>query len=172
MNYLEELHHIEIIIDEVALTDEGITLDKNVDLVLSGITLRSALRLLLEPLGLTYVIEDEVMKITTQTKADEKMSTRVYPVADLVIRIQAGQGMGGGGMGGGMGGGGMGGGGMGGGGMGGGGMGGGMGGGGFGGGFFNIPAEKIQPKVNPVKNPEPQQLDNNAIQSLKKKRNK
>jgi hypothetical protein len=51
-------------------------------------------------------------------------------------------------------------------------MGGGMGGGGFGGGFFNIPAEKIQPKVSPVKNPEPQQLDNNVIQSLKKKRNK
>ena len=46
------------------------------------------------------------------------------------------------------------------------------GGGGFGGGFFNIPAEKIQPKVNALKNPEPQQLDNNAIQSLKKKRNK
>ena len=170
LDYLEDLHRIEIIIDEVALTDEGIVKDQPVNLVLSGITLRSALRLLLEPLGLTYVIEDEVMKITTQTKADEKMSTRVYPVADLVIRIQAGQG--GGGMGGGMGGGGMGGGGMGGGGMGGGGMGGGMGGGGFGGGFFNIPAEKIQPKVNALKNPEPQQLDNNAIQSLKKKRNK
>ena len=104
------------------------------------------------------------------------MSTRVYPVADLVIRIQSGAG---GGMGGGMGGGGMGGGGMGGGGMGGGGMGGGgmgMGGGGFGGGgFFNIPPEQVKPKANNVDAANPAdapKLDNAAIKNLKKKRNK
>ena len=172
LDYLEDLHHIEIIIDTPALADEGISTDQNVNLVLSGITLRSALRLLLEPLQLTYVIEDEVMKITTQQKADEKTSTRVYPVADLVVRITAPQGGGMGGMGGGMGGmgGGMGG-------MGGGmgGMGGGMmgGGGGFGGGgFFNIPAEKVPAKNNAVKAADAPKLDNQALQSLKKKRTK
>jgi hypothetical protein len=107
---------------------------------MKGITLRSALRLLLQPLGLTYIIEDEVMKITTQAKADEKTSTRVYPVGDLVIPIRPPQMMGGGmgGMGGGMGmmGGGMGG-------MGGGmgGMGGGMGGIGMGMGMMSVPPE-------------------------------
>jgi len=45
------------------------------------------LKLLLEPVQLTYVIEDEVMKITTASKAGEKLQTRVYPVADLVIPI-------------------------------------------------------------------------------------
>jgi hypothetical protein len=110
--------------------------------------LRSALKLMLEPHELTYVIQDEVMQITTVTKADEKLTTRVYPVADLVIPIISGMGGGGGGMGGGMGG--MGvmgnpfGGGMGGMGMGGMGMGGmGMGMGGFGGGFFSVPPEKV-----------------------------
>jgi hypothetical protein len=88
---------------------------------------------------LTYVIEDEVMKITTSAKAGEKLQTRVYPVGDLVIPIITprvgglGGGIGGGGAAGGIGGGGFGGGGLGGGGFGG-------GGGGFGGGsgFFNV----------------------------------
>lgn len=142
LNYLEDLHHIEIWIDKLALQDEGVNSDQQVTLVLSGISLRSALRLMLEPLGLTYLIEDEVMKITTQSKADEKMSTRVYPVADLVIPVQPPQGGGLGGFGGGLGGGGGIGGGQGGfGGLGGGGGfgGGGLGGGGLGGaGFFSV----------------------------------
>src|SRR5262249_42000105 len=130
LSYLEDLHKIEIWLDKAALSEEGINTDTQITLVLTGSSLRSALRLMPEPLGLTYIIEDEVMKITTQAKADEKMSTRVYPVADLVIPIMPPMGMGGGmmgGMGGGMGG--MGG------GMGMGGMGGGMGMGGMGGGM-------------------------------------
>ena len=117
------------------------------DINFEGMTLRNALKLIFaqttDP-ALTYVIENEVLKVTTVAKADETLTTRVYPVADLVIPpVQlGGGGMGGGGMGGGgMGGGGMGGGGMG--GMGGGGMGGGgMGGfGGGGGGQFSLPPE-------------------------------
>ena len=101
--------------------------------------LRNMLKLLLEQLTspLTYVIEDEVMKITTVEKANEKLTIRMYPVGDLVFgpkqlqqmrseaaaawagggggrrrrwhgrRWHGGGGMGGGGMGGGMGGGGM-----------------------------------------------------------------
>ncbi len=142
IDYLAQLHRITIILEDNALSEEGIPTDEPINLVLSGVSLRSAMKIMLEKLGLTWVVEDEVMKITTQTAADEKSTTRVYPVADLVIplRIQGGGmgGMGGGmgGMGGGMGGmgGGMGG-------MGGGmgGMGGGMGGFGGGGGFFSIP---------------------------------
>jgi hypothetical protein len=142
IDYLAQLHRITIIIEDNALSEEGIPSDEPINLVLSGVSLRSAMKIMLEKLGLTWVVEDEVMKITTQTAADEKSTTRVYPVADLVIPLQI-QGGGMGGMGGGMGGmgGGMGGmgGGMG--GMGGGmgGMGGGMGGFGGGGGFFSIP---------------------------------
>ncbi|MEO1994272.1 MAG: hypothetical protein ABGZ17_03255 [Planctomycetaceae bacterium] len=145
ISFLADLHKISIIIDETALSEEGLDSGEVINYQLSGITLRSGLKIMLEPLGLTYVIEDEVMKITTQAIADEKMSTRVYPVGDMVVPIMPGMGMMGGmmgGMGGGMGGGqmggGMGGGGMGG-GMGGGGMGGGqMGGGGMGGGMFSV----------------------------------
>ena len=171
LDYLESIHHIEIYIDAAALSDEGISTDQNVNLVMSGVTLRSCLRLMLEPLNLTYIIEDEVMKITTQAKADEKMTTRVYPVADLAIRITAnGGGLGGGGGGGGQGGqqGGQQGGG---GGIGGGGGGQGGGGGGFGGGgFFNIPAEQVQPQDQDAAPNAAPKFDNKAIRKLKKKR--
>ncbi|MDX1970300.1 MAG: hypothetical protein SFV23_24225 [Planctomycetaceae bacterium] len=150
IEFLRDYHQIPIWIDQTALQDEGIDTSLPITISLSGISLRSGLRLLLEPQGLTYIIEDEVMKITTQALADEALSTRVYPVADLVIPIQTN--IGGGGAGGGAGvfgnplgggGGGLGGGG---GGFGG---GGGLGGGGFGGGFPSIAPEAV-PALNPV----------------------
>ncbi len=146
VEYLKQQHNIQIILDDQALLDEGIQPDEPINMSLSGISLRSALKIILEPLALTYVIQDEVMRITTETRAEEMMSTRVYPVADLVIPVQTPQGgggsgqMGGGGMGGG--GGGMGG-GMGGGGMGGGGMGGGM-------GMMSVPPQPRSPLTRPV----------------------
>jgi hypothetical protein len=136
ITFLKEYHNINIYIDKATLTDEGVALDQPITLKLAGVTLRSVLKLLLEPVQLTWVIEDEVMKITTSAKAGEKLQTRVYPVGDLVIPIITprigglGGGIGGGGAAGGIGGGG----GFG----GGGGLGGGGGGLGGGGGFFNV----------------------------------
>lgn len=145
--YLKDIHSIQIVIDQAALADEGISSDTPVTQTLAGISLRSALKLILEPLQLTYVIDDEVMKITTSIKAEELLQIRVYPVGDLVIPITSGGGGGGfGGGGGGFGGGGLGGGG-----------GGGLGGGG--GGFFNVPAEDV-----------PAQFNNKAVNERKKKR--
>lgn len=147
LDYIEDLHNFDILLMEPEIVADGGSVDQTVNLELSGVKLRSALKLMLQPMELDYVIADEVMQITTANKAGERMSTRVYPVADLTVPIRSGMGAGmSGGMGmgmmGGMGMGGMGG--MGG-GMGGmGGMGGGMGGmgmGGMGGGMFSLPAE-------------------------------
>ena len=78
LDYLEDVHHIEILIDQAALSDEGISTDQPVNLVLSGVSLKSALRLILDQLQLDYIIKNEVMMITTRTKADEMFETRVY----------------------------------------------------------------------------------------------
>lgn len=178
MDFIADLHDIMIILNEPRLLEEGISTDTPITQVLSGISLRSALKIILEPEGLTYVIEDEVMKITTQIDADEKLSTRVYPVGDLVIPIVTptvgglGQGFGGvGGIGmGGLGGGQFGAGGV---GFGGGGYGGGAG-GGLGGGFFSLPPAKIPagkqvapavPKAIPIKDAEIQQLLDGVLES-------
>ena len=125
----------------------------------------SGLKIMLKELELTYVISDEVLKITTPEEADSQLLTKVYPVADLVMPIISGGGMGGmmGGMGGGMGGmgGGMGrhgrhGGGM-------GGMGGGMGGMGGMGGFFDV-EDTLQLGTKPT--PRKPKLPANAAQPV------
>ena len=144
IEFIEDVHGIQIEINTRALEDEGLSEeDIEISAQLSGISLRSALRIILDPHELTYVIKNEVMFITTEIDEEETMSTRVYPVGDLVIPITSqGGGLGGGGLGGGgLGGGGLGGGGLGGGGFG----GGGLGGGGFGGGGqFSLPAETME----------------------------
>ncbi|CAK9081895.1 unnamed protein product, partial [Durusdinium trenchii] len=90
IDYISSQHGIPIIIDEVELQNDGRSGDDEVELVLSGITLRSALKLLLEPLALTYVIEDEVMKITTELVVALVVVNRVADsvaskVADSVV---------------------------------------------------------------------------------------
>ena len=114
------------------------------------------------------MIEDEGMKITTIDIANEKLSTRVYPVGDLVITL-SGQSLGGG-LGGALGGGG---GGLGGGQQGGGGFGGGGGGfgGGGGGGQFMVAPKAVIPKgmSNMQKNeaaPKPKQIADPELQGL------
>ena len=156
---------IEIQFDTNPLRDFGIDPEmEEITRVVSGISFRSALKLILEDIGLTYTIRNEVLLITTIDQAKEYLTTKVYPVADIVMpTTPLGGGMGGGGMQsmgmmGGMGGGMMGGGSMGGsmggmGGMGGGmgGMGGGMGGmGGMGGGQWNVAPEADADLMNPA----------------------
>lgn len=82
--FLSELTNIPIIVDQAALDEEGIPVDEPIHLKLAGVSLRSALTLMFDDLGMTWVVEDEVLKLTTKTKANLKQLTRVYPVADLI----------------------------------------------------------------------------------------
>lgn len=83
MAYLTQYHKINIWFDRKTLTEEGVRLDQPITLKLAGVTLRSILKLLLEPVQLTYVIEDDVMKISTPAGVGHKVITRTYPVRDL-----------------------------------------------------------------------------------------
>jgi hypothetical protein len=78
VNFLKELHGIEIELDVGALADVAIDNDTPITKNLKGISLRSALRLMLADLQLTYVIKNEVLLITTIEQAEEMMATRVY----------------------------------------------------------------------------------------------
>jgi general secretion pathway protein D len=66
------------------LADAAITEDTPVTSILRGISLRSALRLMLGELKLTYVIENEVLTITTPEDAESHLFTRVYDVRELL----------------------------------------------------------------------------------------
>ena len=89
IDYLKDYHQIEIQLDKKALEEASIALDTPVKKNLKGMSLKSALRLTLSELGLTYIIQDEVLLITTKEAAEQKLETVVYPVADLVLPANA-----------------------------------------------------------------------------------
>ena len=84
MHFLMDLHGIEIQLEERALDDVGIGSDTPVTRNLKGISLRSALNLMLEDLALTYVIRDEVLLITTPEQAKRVECVQVYDVQPLL----------------------------------------------------------------------------------------
>ena len=88
LKFLSDLHTINIIVDTAALQDEGIDPSSPVNLELSGITFRSTLKLMLSPMQLTYMVENEVLKITTIVRAENTLVTRVYPVRDLADDVE------------------------------------------------------------------------------------
>ena len=63
-------------------TDTPVTIELR-----NEIMLKSALNLILEPLHLSYVIKDEVLKITSEQMRDGQVYTVTYNVADLVMPI-------------------------------------------------------------------------------------
>jgi hypothetical protein len=84
---LKQRHAIEIQLDDKALEELGIAADTPITRKVSGISLRSALRLMLRELGLTCVIKDEVLLITSPEVAQstEFAKPTIYPVGDLVL---------------------------------------------------------------------------------------
>ncbi|GIW80136.1 MAG: hypothetical protein KatS3mg105_1943 [Gemmatales bacterium] len=85
---LNNLTGINVVPDYAALEEEGISLDQPLSLSLSSsISLKSALNLLLGQAKLTYIIKDEVLKITTPRRARGKLVQKTYQVADLVVPV-------------------------------------------------------------------------------------
>ncbi len=85
-DWIEEVSGLSVWLDRTTLADEGVPLDQNV--LVTGIhsmSLESLLRHILGTCQLTHVFENGVLKITTSTKAGEKLSTRLYPVSDLTL---------------------------------------------------------------------------------------
>jgi general secretion pathway protein D len=88
MKYLAKLANVSIYLDPRGLTEEAVDTSTPVTINLEQeITLKSALSLILEPLHLSYVIKDEVLKITSEQLRDGEVYTVTYNVADLVIPI-------------------------------------------------------------------------------------
>jgi type II secretory pathway component GspD/PulD (secretin) len=78
---------INIVPDEPALNETGISLDKPVTMKLEGVSLKSALNLLLHQVHLTYVVGDEVLKVTTEDQARGRLKTVTYQVLDLIMPV-------------------------------------------------------------------------------------
>ncbi len=78
---------LTIIVDRAALEEEGIDLQRPVTLNLEDVTVKSVLNVLLRSVHLTWVIQDEVVQVTTWKQSRGKLLQRTYSVADLVVPI-------------------------------------------------------------------------------------
>ena len=79
---------VAIHLDMVGLDQEAVRSDTPVTLSLDQpISLKSALKLLLEPLHLSYAVRDEVLKVTSPQLVKGDVYAVTYPVADLVLPV-------------------------------------------------------------------------------------
>ncbi len=85
VGFIQESYGIPVQLHTTALEEIGIDPQEPVTVSLHGISLRSALRLMLKHLGLTYVIYHEVLMITTPEEAEAELLTCVYDVRDLMV---------------------------------------------------------------------------------------
>jgi general secretion pathway protein D len=88
MDTLGRMAGVNMYLDPQGLHAEGVTSDTQVTLNLTQpISLKSALNLVLSPLGLSYVIQNEVLRITSEQTRNSNTFARVYYVGDLVMPI-------------------------------------------------------------------------------------
>lgn len=81
--FLQDLHQIPVKLDHTALENAGVADDTPVTNTLREVSLHTALRQVLEPLDLTYLVTGEVLMITTRDEADVHPDVRVYSVDGL-----------------------------------------------------------------------------------------
>jgi hypothetical protein len=84
MAYLSDLHDVPLVPLVRQLSDAGISPDTPVTKNLKGISLRSALRLLLMEIDLTFVVREQALLITTPDDAESHLEQVAYAVSDLV----------------------------------------------------------------------------------------
>ena len=85
-SFLEDYADIKVVIDYRGLYKAKLTGDVPVTLTIADVTLESALNRMLSPIDLGWVIEGEVLMLTTAEVAATRLTTRQYYVADLAWR--------------------------------------------------------------------------------------
>jgi hypothetical protein len=77
---------IAVVVDEKALEGMAVPLDKPVTFHHGPMPLQTALDVMLEPLGLTWSVDGDLLWITTPEIASETLATKFYDVSDLISR--------------------------------------------------------------------------------------
>lgn len=84
LQFIADRHDFNMIVDERGVTEAGVSVEENVDIVLQGVSLRSALNILLDPYELTYITKNDVLLITTKARAAKEVDSRTYYVRDML----------------------------------------------------------------------------------------
>ncbi len=80
---------VNIVLDDAALHSKNLPLNTPVNLTLvNNIPLKSALKVLVDQVGLSYIVENDVLKVTTKEGTRGKQTQKTIPVADLVVPVK------------------------------------------------------------------------------------
>ncbi len=85
INLLANETGINLVLDPKALADADVTTATPVTLQVKGVKFKSALKLLLRPIGLNYKVEDEVIMITSPPSMASQTYPKAYYVGDLIL---------------------------------------------------------------------------------------
>lgn len=85
---LGDLTEVNMVLDTRSLEEEGLQATAPVTIVASGVTARSVLKLILEPMYLTFIVEDEVVKVVNRQRSKGDLIIKTYLVADLLLAMQ------------------------------------------------------------------------------------
>ena len=81
---------VNIVFDDMALAAENVQKDRLVDIpIREPISLRSALEVILQSAGLVFVVENEVIKVTSRDARQTKLKIKTYYIGDLVMPVTA-----------------------------------------------------------------------------------
>ena len=81
---LEKKLDVFVRLDPVASKQAGVSADTEVTFAIAKVSARSAIFHMLRPFGLTAITEHESLWITSPEAAEDKLTMKVYDVADLV----------------------------------------------------------------------------------------
>ena len=88
LDQLAQTAGVNIIIDEIALSDSSVQTDSQVDVPIhSPISLKSALEIILSQKRLVFKVENEVIKVTTPQAQATNLSQETYYIGDLVMPL-------------------------------------------------------------------------------------
>lgn len=83
---LLEQHQISVVVEEIALEEEGLSVEEVTVPPLNNLTIAAALDAVLKPAGMTWINYRGVLRITTDIAAEEKQHNAIFPVRDLLQR--------------------------------------------------------------------------------------
>lgn len=82
------LSGVQVVPDDLELQKARINMDSPLSISVENIDMKFALNILLRPLQLTYIIEDQVLKITTENRTIGRLTRITYPIADLIVPVE------------------------------------------------------------------------------------
>ncbi|QOV88935.1 hypothetical protein [Humisphaera borealis] len=91
IEFIRDVSGANVTVNWRALEAAGVSKETPINVRLNGVSLRKVLATVLNEAGagtgLTYIVDEDVIEITTQAIADQKMYMRIYPIEDLLLEI-------------------------------------------------------------------------------------